>query len=476
MKDTIVRGILWLGGANLVSQIVTWVATILVARFLTPADYGLIGLAGIYIGLAEQVNELGIGTAIIQKKELHHDDVRGIYTIAILFGFLMTAVSFLLAPILATFFKEAELVDIIRFLSFTFLINSAKSVQRNLMIRNMKFAELAKMEGGANIITSTCSLTLAYAGFGVWTLAIQYLLRNVILLFWAFRYEGILPGRIKDFNRLKGMLSFGLGVSGSSFLFSLNRNLDTLIVGKLLGKTTLGFYSFAQVLADKPFEKILSIFNQVFFPVFSKIQDDKKKSYEYLFRIMNIEIFIFTPIFVTLIAVAPELVFTVLGEKWNEMVLPLQVFSAIAIIKYIESRISMIFKSYGNSKPQMVYMSFLVPVLAMSLFLGAKYGGLSGVLMVWGGGYPLIHLLYLRYFLYRTGISWRAFLRVWQVPLFATVVMLLSVGLVSNDLAASTSMIFCLKTITAISIYGIVSFFFNKKVIFEFYDILRRNK
>ena len=90
MKDRIVSGILWLGGASLISQAVTWLSTIVVARLLSPADYGLIGFAGIYIGLAEQVNELGIGAAIIQRKDLSDQDIRGIYTISILLGFAMT--------------------------------------------------------------------------------------------------------------------------------------------------------------------------------------------------------------------------------------------------------------------------------------------------------------------------------------------------------------------------------------------------
>jgi len=477
MKERIVKGIFWIGGASLLSQVVTWLSTIFVARILSPADYGLIGLAGIYIGFAEQVNELGIGAAIIQRKDLQDHDIRGIYTISIMVGVAMTLITFFLAPVLSGFFKEERLTDIIRLLSLTFLINSAKSVQRNLMVRDMRFAELAKMDGGSHILTSLSALAFASAGFGVWTLAIQYLLRNLILFIWAFLYERRLPGKIREFSRLKEMLSFGAGISGSNLLLSINRNIDALIVGKLLGKVTLGYYTFAQVLADKPFEKVLSIFNQVFFPVFSKIQNDREKRRHYFFRIMELEIFILTPVFVTLILVAPELVHVVLGKKWEMMIVPLQVFSGIAIFKYIENRVNVMFNSSGNSGPQFIYMSTLVPVMAVALFAGAKSIGINGVLSAWGVVFPIIFICYLRYFLQHMEITWGSFLSIWKVPIFSTCVMAISVYLFSSYLQQNDVVNLTLKVTVSLVAYLIVIYLFNKKVLVElFYLVMNKVK
>ncbi len=464
MKDHVIKGILWLGSASIITQAVTWLSTILVARLLSPADYGLIGLAGIYIGFAEQVNEFGIGTAIIQRKDLREQDIKGIYTISIMIGVAMTTLTFFLAPAFASFFKEVRLTDIIRLLSFTFLINSAKSVQRNLMVRDMRFAELAKMTGGAHILTSLSTLVLACTGFGVWALVIQYLLRNLILFIWAFLYERRLPGKIKEFSRLKEMLSFGAGVSGSNLLFSIIRNIDSLIVGKLLGKITLGYYSFAQVLADKPFEKVLSVFSQVFLPVFSKIQDDHIKRKQYFFRILQLEILILTPVFVTLILVAPELVHVVLGNKWQLMVVPLQLFAGIAIFKYIENRVNIMFNSSGNSRPQFIYMATLVPIMAASLFAGAKFFGMNGVLTVWGVSYPIVFVFYLRYFLLYYDIKLLSFLSIWKVPAISTSAMVIAVFLFSLHPSPNEFISLFIKAIITLIIYLVINYFLNKKV------------
>jgi len=472
MKDRIVKGIFYLGGASLVSQIVTWLSTIVVARLLSPADYGLIALAGIYIGFAEYVNELGIGTAVIQRNDLNDDDVKGLYTISIALGLIMTLLTILVAPAVADYFKEARLTAILRFLSVTFVINSVKSMQRNLLIREMKFAEMAVMDGGSRILTSLGALTMALAGWGVWTLAAQYLLQNVIVFFWAFAYERRMPGKINDFSRLKEMLSFGAGITGSNILYCINRNVDQFVVGTMLGKVMLGNYSFAQTLADKPFEKLLSVFNQVFFAMFSKIQDDREKMRSYFFSIMEKELFILTPIFVTLILTSRDLVFAVLGAKWELMIIPLQLFAAIAVFKYLENRVNVVYRSLGRSRAQFAFTTVLVLVMAASLSAGGKFYGLKGVLVAWGVAYPLVFLVYLRYFLVFFEVSWKQFFALFTFPLVATVAMAASC-FASAPLFAETSIYSLVSKVTIIlTVYFLAAFILNRKIIIELWGIV----
>ena len=473
MRDRIVKGIFWLGGGSLVSQLVTWLSTIVVARLLSPAEYGLIALAGIYIGFAEYLNELGIGTAVIQREDLNEQDVRGLYTVSIAFGLVMTLLTILLAPFVAHYFKEERLTQIIRFLSFTFVINAAKSMQRNLLTREMKFAELAIMDGGSRILTSLGALGMALAGWGVWTLAVQYLLQNVIAFFWAFAYERRLPGRIGDFGRLKQMLSFGVGVTGTNILYCINRNIDQFVVGTLLGKVTLGNYSFAQTLADKPFEKLLSVFNQVFFTMFSRIQNDRDKMRSYFLNIMDKEIFILTPIFVTLILTAHDLVSVVLGAKWDLMTVPLQLFAAIAVFKYLENRISVVYRSLGKSRPQFVFTGSLVAVMAACLYLGGRFYGLNGVLAAWGIAYPLVFFVYLRYFLCFFEVSWREVVSLFTFPLIASGVMI-AAALVTSTLFNAPSVYGLVSKVTiVVTTYGLAALLIKRRLLAELSDMVR---
>lgn len=472
MKDRIVKGIFWLGGASLLSQAVTWLSTLVVARILNPSDYGLIALAGIYIGFAEYVNEFGIGTAIIQRKDLTSDDIRGLYTISIIMGVAMTLLTILLAPSVAGYFKEERLLGIIQFLSPVFLINAAKSIQRNLMIREMKFAALAKMDGGSRIITSLGALGLAMAGFGVWTLAAQYLLQNLIVFIWAFAYEKRLPGKIIHFERLKEMLLFGAGITGTNILYCTNRNIDQFIVGKLLGKITLGNYSFAQTLADKPFEKLLSIFNQVFFPVFSKVQDDHQKMKDYFISIMEKELFILTPIFLIIILASRDLVHVVLGAKWELMILPLQLFAVIAIFKYLENRINIIYRSRGKSRPQLYFTTMVVIVMSIALLAGGRYAGLKGVLAAWGLAYPVVVLGYLSVFLRFINISWKNFFTLFAVPFTSVIATVLPVLLLAQIFQVSSVISLASKIVVCVLCYGITMLLANRRVVNDLKDIL----
>lgn len=472
MKDRIIKGIFWLGGASLLSQAVTWLSTIVVARILTPADYGLMALAGIYIGFAEYVNEFGIGTAIIQRKDLENQDIRGIYTISILLGLAMTLLTFLLAPAVAAYFKEDRLVGIIQFLSPTFLVNAAKSVQRNLMIREMKFTELAKMDGGSRIITSLGALGLAMSGFGVWTLAAQYLLQNIIVFVWSFAYERRLPGKVVNLGRLKEMLVFGAGVTGTNILYCINRNVDQFIVGTLLGKITLGNYSFAQIFADKPFEKLLSIFNQVFFPVFSRIQDDPQKIKNYFISIMEKELFILTPIFLMIILTARDLVYVVLGAKWEQMILPLQLFAIIAVFKYLENRINIVYRSRGKSRPQLIFTALVVAVMSVALYAGGKYAGLNGVLAAWGVAYPLIVIGYLNSFLLFIDISWKTLLTLFLVPLASTVTLAVPILITAPLFLAPSIYSLIFKIIVCLISYAVIMLLMNRRVVNDLREII----
>lgn len=405
MKKVILKSVMWMGGANLFTQLVTWGFTFAIARMLTPEDYGLIGMAGVYIGMTECINELGIGTAIVQRRDLNEDDVKGIYSVAIAFGVVSMVVSYWVSPLISWFFNEPRLLPLLQFLSLTYLISSAKSVQRNLMLRDMKFSSIAKVEVASGILTSVAGLACALAGLGVWTLAIQYLSMNLCNFLGAFCYERRLPGRIADWTRLRDMLRFGVGITSSKVLFSINRNVDSLIIGKLLGKTYLGSYTLALTLANKPFEKILPILNQVFLPLFSRTQDDIGKLRQYLLRILEIELMIFTPVFTLLALTADDIVLTALGGKWAGAIMPMRVFSMLGFCKYLESRVSIVLTAMGHARPQVRYSLSLALVMAVSVAVLAHLKGITGVMLAWSICYPAVFFIYFRYFLRVIGIS-----------------------------------------------------------------------
>jgi len=281
-------------------------------------------------------------------------------------------------------------------------------------------------------------------------------------LIGAFWYERRLPGRIVNWPKLKEMLSFGAGIMLSKSITNVSRNIDGLIIGKLLGKSVLGNYSLAQTLANKPFEKILPIFNQVFIPHFAKIQTDKGLVRTHLLRIISLELLIFTPIFVLIAITSRDIIISILGSKWLGAVLPMQVFSMLSFCKYIENRITLVLTSQGRAKSQVHYATFFTLVLTIFLYLLANFYGMLGVLLAWSFCYPTALIIYSKYVIQLLDIDMSQLMSTFKMPVITTSIMSFSVYLIVL-LSIDNSIIRLLsKVIIAISFYVGSNYFFNR--------------
>jgi len=476
VKDKIVKSIMITGGSSLLCQLVTWLSTIVVARILNPEDYGLLGMAAVYVYSTELINELGVGAAIVQRQDINDDDIRGIYTVAILVGIFITGVSYLIAPLISLFFNEQKLIPILEVLSITYVVSSARSVQRNLMVRDMAFADIAKVDVMCGILSSMLALICAVQGLRVWSLVVQYLSMNLMGLIGAFWYERRLPGRIVNWPKLKEMLSFGVGIMLSKSIINISRNVDGLIIGKMLGKSVLGNYSLAQTLANKPFEKILPILNQVFIPHFSKIQSDKALVITHFMRIISFELLIFTPIFVLITITSRDIIISILGSKWLDAVLPMQVFSMLSFCKYIEHRIALVLTSQGRARSQVNYSFVLTVIMTMSIYLFAVYYGIIGVLFAWALCYPIVLIIYFMYFVRLFDIKASQLISTFKMPVITSFIMSISVYLIVL-LSIDNSIIRLIsKIIIAILFYVGSNYIFNRCQFNEIFGMLIKKK
>jgi len=250
---------------------------------------------------------------------------------------------------------------------------------------------------------------------------------NLLGFIGAFWYERRLPGRITNWPKLKEMLSFGLGIMFSKFFMYVNRNIDNLIIGKLLGKALLGNYSLAQALANKPFEKLLPILNQVFIPYFSSIQQDKELVKKHFLRVISLELLIFSPVFALISITASDIIITLLGSKWLGAVLPMQVFSLLGFCKYMENQFSLVLTSQGHAKTQVHFATSLTLVMTVSLYLLADFYGMPGVLLAWSFCYPIALIFYSRYFISFLSIDMSQLMSTCRMPVITTLIMSISV-------------------------------------------------
>lgn len=394
LKKKIGSGLLWLGSASALTQSVTWLFTILIARLLTPADYGLFAIAGVYIGLIEFLNEFGIGSTIVQKENISEKEISGLFGVSLYWSLTLCILTFVFASQLASSLHGNELVSILKVLSFTFIVSSFKNIQYNLMVRSMRFKEIAKIETTSRIATSMFTYVLALSGLGVWALVFSYIAANVIQAACYLFYERVRYTLRPSLSELYGHISFGFQIILGRFLGAISGRAEIWVIGKLFGTQLLGVYTFAQLLAFKPIETIVAILNQVFFPIFSRMQNDQQNRNRYILKVLETELLIMLPIFLLISMTTDVFVPLILGAKWISVIPFLQFFAIGGIFVYLSNKATMILISGGKPKPQIWFRSAqLILLPGMYLVFGNSSDSMT-ILYCWAAVYPVLSLIY----------------------------------------------------------------------------------
>ena len=397
----------WMGGSSLLGQVITWSITIVVARLLTPADYGLVALSGLFTVFSISISEMGVGAAVIQCEEVSLSQIRSLYTLSLLVGLIMTGLGFLAAPILASIFDEPRIIPLTRFQSLVFLLSAAKSMQRTVLVRNMRFDIVAKMDTGARILTSISALALVYLGAGVWALAAQWLLLEFYMFLAYAVISRIVPKMRIDFSEIRNMFRFGSGIMLRNIAFKLYSLVDVLILGKLVSKSFLGGYTFSKQLTNMPFEKILTLVNRVLFPYFSRAKRDLAVMRDWTVRVAELEALFLIPFFIMLFACAEQVILLMLGANWEMAIFPMRVFCVACIFRLVENYNTMVLTALGYVKVQVIYTVMQFVFIAGGMFLFSLVFGPEKSIYVWIIFYPVISLVLNTYLVRKINLSYR---------------------------------------------------------------------
>jgi O-antigen/teichoic acid export membrane protein len=374
LRDKLFNGVLWLGATKTLGQAISWFITIYVARLLMPEDYGLMGMAALYIGLLGLFNELGFGAVIIQKKDLADEDLSNICWGLIAANLGLYLISLAAAPLIAYFFNEPRLIAIIRISATTLLVGALGAPSYYLMARTMLFNNRSQAEFIANLLGSIVALFFAYRGFGVWSLVYSNLViestKTVLFLFF-YPYK---PALRFSINKLKGDLNFGLKVAVARLFWYVYTNADFLVAGRLLGKTFLGYYSLAFQIASIPIDKVVSLVTQVAFPAFASIQDDNRLLGKYFLTIVRWIACVTFPVFFGMFLVADAAVGLFLSDKWVPMIFPLKVLCVVSTLRAINAVNAPLVLAKGKSGVVMLNNLILAVVLIAAFFIGSVYG------------------------------------------------------------------------------------------------------
>ena len=389
LKQRAVTGGIWYGGTRIIIQSMTWVVTVLVARVLSPSDYGLYGFGTLVTGLVDLISELGIGAAIIQRRDLEEDELGTVFWLSLSFSLFAYGITWLCAPFIASFFNQPQLVLVLRVLMLTFFISSLRIISWNLLTKRVDFKRRSQIEVAANLTGSATTLVMAYTGFGVWSLITGILSRQAMLTlgcYWILPWRPHLRITKTGFHKVFG---FGLYVSASRVAWYLHSNADSFIVGKLLGQQQLGFYSMMYQFIALPVDRISSIVNQVAYPVYSEIQDQPERLKRYFLKLVGLVSLITFPLFCGMFLVVDIAIPVLLTQKWTPLVAPLRLMCGVGMLMSISVLISPAVLAKGRPELSLKFGILCLVIMPAGYFIGARYG-LVGVCWAWLILYPVV--------------------------------------------------------------------------------------
>jgi len=366
-------GIIWNLLSSFLNQIVLFGLSIILARLLSPAEFGVVAMVTLITGFANILQDMGFNIAIIQMKEISEIHKQSVFWFNVFMGSLLTLIIYLCTPFVTAFYNVSMINLIMPFLAFNYLIGSLGLVQQSLLRRDLKFKKLSIIDILSQLISGIVAVILAYYGYGVWALVIQQLLMQTIKTILLFSFNKWLPKFNFDINALKEMLSYSAYNFGNRSLSYWIRKVDSLIIGKFLGATNLGIYNKAYRFLQMPTSKIKNQISFVVMSSFSKIQEDTNKIKKVSMLLTSISSLCLIPFILAFTICADEFVIGFLGEKWAEMIPILRLFS-IAIIPITVLYPSPIYLSLGHTKLQFKVALFTRIGVILLIILGIPYG------------------------------------------------------------------------------------------------------
>ncbi len=424
------------------TQVISWASTLIIARLLGPNDYGLVGMAAVYLGFVQLVNEFGLGAAIITQRDLAEDQIARLGGLALVMGGGFVALSALLATPLAAFFAEPAVRWIIIVSSLSFLVGALQIVPRALLSRELDFRRLAWADGvsreldfrrlawadGAEALVAACgTLALAFAGAGYWALVIGPVIGRAVstLLVAVWR-----PHRVawpRDFRSIAHAVSFGWHVVVARIAWYLYSNADFAVVGRVLGKAALGAYTVGWTIASIPVDRVTALVGSVTPPVFSAVQHDPHALQRYLKNLTEGLALITFPASVGLALVADEFVIFALGDHWRPAIAPLRLLALSAALRSVSPLLPQIIVSTGHTKRNMQFAILAALILPILFYVGTRWDT-AGVAAAWLVGHPVFVMpLFLAYVLRLTRLSLSGYLKALSMAASATLLMALVV-------------------------------------------------
>lgn len=387
LKRQVAGGMFWVALGQIFGRGLGYVTTLILAKLVTPDQFGLVGMAGLALAALALFQDFGFEAALVykrgSKRELDAASHTAFYTV-ILTSAAICAIAILGAPLVAAFFREPAVTPILRVLALTVVISSFGRVPYVLLSRDLKFRRRLFPDLAASVVASIVAIVMAFNGFGVWSLVWRELIKTILSTVLVFFVSPYRPAWQFSRPAARELFSYGKHIVSSQGLIFLITNIDNAVVGRYLGDSALGFYQFAYNTSNQPATQLTSVISQVMFPALSRMGDADPQAaralrVRYYLTIVRYVAWITTPIAVAMILFAPAFINGLYGDVWAPAIVPLQVLAVYGFIRSIAANMGSVFRAMG--KPQ--WLSYIATwrliTMAVLLIPVALRWGINGV-------------------------------------------------------------------------------------------------
>ena len=424
--------VLWRSGSQIVTQIVSWCSTLIVIRLLAPQDYGLVAMAGVMLVLLNTMNGYGLASALIREAEVTEQRLRQTLGMLILLNGGLALVQFCAAPLVASYFEQPQVADILRVQSLLFLTVPFCALPHAILSRRMDFRRPAQVRLLAAVVGATTALTMAASGFGVWTLVaapIAMLLTEGVGMMIAARAPWRPSFRFAGAGHIAG---FGGVMTVTQLFWFIQSQADVMIAGRVLDPHLLGVYTTGLFLAQLLAAKFVPPINEVAYAAYSR---QERQGPGPVLATIRLLLLIALPFYAGMAAVAPPLVAVLLGEQWHEIAPILPILALAMSLMTLQILFSPATNALGEPKVAM-RISILGAVIIPSAFFVGSHFGLAGFAWGWVGGMALLTAITAAYSCRVLGMSLASLSEAISPLVFAAALMGGSVHVVRSMLPA----------------------------------------
>lgn len=425
LKGKAISGIFWNFVQLGVNKFFGFAIKLVLAKLLFPAQFGLVGMAVVFTSFVQVFNDLGIGSALVQRKEekLREAHFHTAFWTGIVWSVAVyLIIAFVIAPLAAIFYKEPMLRSIIPVLSIGVLSSPVNLVHRAQLTKRMDFKKLAFISNASTIFSGVLALGLAFMGAGVWALVFNSVASFIVAMPLYFKATSWTPKLIWEKQAFKDVFGFGVYSTGTNFVNTLVSNIDYLLIGKLLSAAALGTYTLAFVLTDTFRNQLTTLLNKVMYPIYGQKQDDLVSLRRYYLKVVTYNSIVIYPIMLFLIVLGKPFIMSVYGAKWADAIMPLKILALSVMIHLLANSHLTLIRGLGHAKlgmkVQVIKSVLYVPTISFGIFqfgvIGAAWAYVfNKVLEVFIAQHYLKKLI---------GITFKELLSQMTPPLLATAV------------------------------------------------------